>query len=63
MVFFGLGMVARDGLWLLLGTALLGGAFWLAMHADFLSFFALFFRAKCGIKTATFPPLNPYIGG
>jgi len=30
IVFFGLGMVARDGLWLALGTAVLGGAFWLA---------------------------------
>jgi hypothetical protein len=29
VVFLGLGMVARDGLWLLLGTALLAGAFWL----------------------------------
>lgn len=29
VVFFGLGMVARDGLWLTLGAALLGGAFWL----------------------------------
>jgi hypothetical protein len=32
VVFFGLGMVARDGLWLLLGTAFLGGAIWLAMQ-------------------------------
>lgn len=30
VVFFGLGMVARDGLWLLLGAAALAGAFWLA---------------------------------
>ncbi|MEZ5959264.1 MAG: exopolysaccharide biosynthesis protein [Hyphomonadaceae bacterium] len=30
VVFFGLGMVARDGLWLALGTAAMGGAFWLA---------------------------------
>lgn len=30
VVFFGLGMVARDGLWLLLGTAAMAGAFWLA---------------------------------
>jgi hypothetical protein len=30
VVFFGLGMVARDGLWLLLGTAFVGGAIWLA---------------------------------
>ena len=29
VVFFGLGMVARDGLWLLLGAASLAGAFWL----------------------------------
>jgi hypothetical protein len=32
VVFFGLGMVARDGLWLLLGTAFLSGAIWLAMQ-------------------------------
>jgi hypothetical protein len=30
VVFFGLGMVARDGLWLTLGAAVLAGAFWLA---------------------------------
>lgn len=30
VVFFGLGMVARDGLWLALGTAVCMGAFWLA---------------------------------
>ena len=30
VVFFGLGMVARDGLWLTLGAALLAGAFWLS---------------------------------
>lgn len=30
VVFFGLGMVARDGLWLALGTAAMAGAFWLA---------------------------------
>ncbi|MBY0564898.1 MAG: exopolysaccharide biosynthesis protein [Hyphomonadaceae bacterium] len=30
VVFFGLGMVGRDGLWLLLGTAAVAGAFWLA---------------------------------
>jgi hypothetical protein len=30
VVFFGLGMVARDGLWLALGAAALGGAAWLA---------------------------------
>lgn len=30
VVFFGLGMVARDGLWLGLGTAVMTGAFWLA---------------------------------
>lgn len=29
VVFFGLGMVARDGLWLTLGTLAMGGAFWL----------------------------------
>jgi hypothetical protein len=32
VVFFGLGMVARDGLWLLLGTVFLSGAIWLAMQ-------------------------------
>ena len=32
VVFFGLGMVARDGLWLLLGTAFLSGAIWLAIQ-------------------------------
>jgi hypothetical protein len=31
IVLFGLGMVARDGLWLALGTLLVGGAFWLAL--------------------------------
>lgn len=30
VVFFGLGMVAKDGLWLGLGTGAVGGAFWLA---------------------------------
>jgi hypothetical protein len=30
VVFFGLGMAARDGLWLLLGILAVGGAFWLA---------------------------------
>ena len=30
VVFFGLGMVAHDGLWLSLGMAVLGGSFWLA---------------------------------
>ena len=30
VVFFGLGMAARDGLWLALGMAALAGAFWLA---------------------------------
>ena len=30
VVFFGLGMTARDGLWLLLGASGVGGAFWLA---------------------------------
>lgn len=32
VVFFGLGMVARDGLWLLLGMGFVGGALWLAMQ-------------------------------
>jgi hypothetical protein len=32
VVFFGLGMTARDGLWLLLGTAFVGSAIWLAMQ-------------------------------
>lgn len=30
VVFFGLGMVARDGLWLALGTAAMAGTIWLA---------------------------------
>ncbi len=30
VVFFGLGMTARDGLWLTLGAVALGGAIWLA---------------------------------
>lgn len=30
VVFFGLGMTARDGVWLLLGMLVVGGAFWLA---------------------------------
>lgn len=30
VVFFGLGMVARDGLWLLLGMGFVSGAIWLA---------------------------------
>lgn len=30
VVFFGLGMAARDGLWLALGTVAVAGAFWLA---------------------------------
>jgi hypothetical protein len=30
VVFFGLGMTARDGLWLFLGAAVFGGAAWLA---------------------------------
>jgi hypothetical protein len=30
VVFFGLGMTARDGLWLALGTGVLAAAFWLA---------------------------------
>jgi hypothetical protein len=35
VVFFGLGMTARDGLWLALGALVLGGAFWLAMPMIF----------------------------
>jgi hypothetical protein len=35
VVFFGLGMTARDGLWLLLGTLAVGGAFWLALPMIF----------------------------
>ncbi|WP_167755686.1 exopolysaccharide biosynthesis protein [Vitreimonas flagellata] len=35
VVFFGLGMTARDGLWLLLGTLAVGGAFWLAFPLIF----------------------------
>jgi len=31
IVAFGLGMTARDGVWLLLGTIIVGGAFWLAI--------------------------------
>ena len=31
VVFFGLGMVARDGLWLALGTAVMSGAIWLTI--------------------------------
>jgi hypothetical protein len=31
IVAFGLGMTARDGVWLLLGTLIVGGAFWLAI--------------------------------
>lgn len=31
IVAFGLGMTARDGVWLLLGTLIVGGAFWLAL--------------------------------
>ncbi|PZO56202.1 MAG: polysaccharide synthesis protein exod [Alphaproteobacteria bacterium] len=31
IVAFGLGMTARDGVWLLLGTLIVGGAFWLAV--------------------------------
>lgn len=30
VVFFGLGMAARDGLWLAFGAGAVGGAFWLA---------------------------------
>jgi hypothetical protein len=29
IVAFGLGVTARDGVWLLLGTLIVGGAFWL----------------------------------
>lgn len=35
VVFFGLGMTARDGLWLLLGTGFLTGATWLASKVLF----------------------------
>lgn len=35
VVFFGLGMTARDGLWLLLGALVVGGAFWLALPLIF----------------------------
>jgi len=35
IVFFGLGMVAKDGLWLSLGMALIVGAFWLAKQLIF----------------------------
>lgn len=35
IVFFGLGMTARDGLWLLLGAAAVGGAFWLGLPQIF----------------------------
>ncbi len=35
VVFFGLGMVARDGLWLTLGAGVLTGAFWLALALIF----------------------------
>lgn len=31
VVFFGLGMTAKDGLWLTLGAVLLGGAFWVIL--------------------------------
>lgn len=31
IVAFGLGMTARDGVWLLLGSLVVGGAFWLAL--------------------------------
>jgi len=31
IVAFGLGVTARDGLWLLLGMAIVGGAFWLVL--------------------------------
>jgi hypothetical protein len=33
VVAFGLGMTARDGLWLLIGAAFVAGAFWLALGA------------------------------
>jgi hypothetical protein len=35
VVAFGLGMTARDGLWLLVGSAFVAGAFWLAVSAVF----------------------------
>lgn len=35
VVFFGLGMVARDGLWLALGTAVMAGTIWLAKSLIF----------------------------
>lgn len=35
IVLFGLGMTARDGLWLMLGAALFGAAFWLAFPLIF----------------------------
>ena len=35
VVFFGLGMTARDGLWLLLGALAVGGAMWLALPLIF----------------------------
>jgi len=35
VVFFGLGMTARDGLWLLLGALVVGGAFWLSLPLIF----------------------------
>ncbi|MBX9747376.1 MAG: exopolysaccharide biosynthesis protein [Hyphomonadaceae bacterium] len=35
IVAFGLGMTARDGLWLLLGLLIVGGAFWLAIPRIF----------------------------
>lgn len=35
IVFFGLGMTARDGVWLLLGAIVVGGAFWLALPRIF----------------------------
>jgi len=35
VVAFGLGMTARDGLWLLIGSAFVAGAFWLALGVVF----------------------------
>lgn len=35
VVFFGLGMTARDGLWLLLGALVMGGAIWVALPLIF----------------------------
>jgi hypothetical protein len=38
VVFFGLGMTARDGLWLLLGALAMGGAIWMALPLIFKAF-------------------------